>query len=483
MENAASELVQLLSAPDHGHARWILERGVALIYLVAFVSIVDQWRALLGERGLTPVPERLASHGRQPMSLFRWGYSDRRAMALAWTGIVLAALLLAGIPQSAPWWVATSTWLALWLLYLSFVEVGRIWYAFGWETLLLEAGVLVAFLGPAQAAPPWLTLLLIRWLLFRVEFGAGLIKLRGDPCWRKLTCLDHHHETQPLPGPLSRTFHRLPRPLHRVEVAGNHLAQLVAPFGLFLPQPIAGISGLVIVATQLWLMLSGNFAWLNLLTLVLAASAFSDAWLDWLPVSPPEQLAAAPAGLLIATAVLALVVALLSLRGPVPNLFSRHQRMNASHDRLRLVNSYGAFGSVTRTRHELEIEATRAADPNAEDAEWQPYRFRAKPGDPDRTPRQIAPYHLRLDWLLWFAAMDPQPIRHLWFTRLLDHLLLADRPLLRLLARDPNDGERPTAVRVVRYRYRYATPAERRTGAVWIRDQREVVVPPRSPLP
>ena len=101
-------------------------------------------------------------------------------------------------------------WAALWALYLSIVNVGQTWYAFGWETLLLEAGFLTIFLGPDGSPPPTLMLILLRWLLFRVEFGAGMIKLRGDRCWRDLTCLKYHHETQPMPGPLSWWFHHLP---------------------------------------------------------------------------------------------------------------------------------------------------------------------------------------------------------------------------------------------------------------------------------
>ena len=115
-----------------------------------------------------------------------------------------------------------------------------------------------------------LVLWLLRWLLFRVEFGAGLIKMRGDPCWRDLTCLYYHHETQPMPGPLSWFFHHLPKPLHRVEVAGNHVAQLVVPFALFAPQPVASVAAAIMIVTQLWLVLSGNFAWLNWLTIILA---------------------------------------------------------------------------------------------------------------------------------------------------------------------------------------------------------------------
>src|ERR671929_1135908 len=111
-------------------------------------------------------------------------------------------------------------------------------------------------------APPAPVLLLLRWLLFRLEFGAGLIKLRGDRCWRDLTCLHYHHETQPMPNPLSRFFHRLPDPVHKAEVLANHFAQLVAPVGLFAPQPLAALAGAVMVVTQGWLILSGNFSWL-----------------------------------------------------------------------------------------------------------------------------------------------------------------------------------------------------------------------------
>src|SRR2546427_473747 len=140
---------------------------------------------------------------------------------------------------------------------------------------------------PAPATPLSPLIVLIRCLLFRVESGAGLIKLRGDPCWRDLTCLYSHHETQPMPNPLSWYFHHLPKRLHRVEVLGNHFAQLVVPFFLFFPQPIAGVAGLVILATQSWLILSGNFSWLNVLTMTLAVAILDDAALRRVfPVAP-----------------------------------------------------------------------------------------------------------------------------------------------------------------------------------------------------
>ena len=227
------------SDPGYWPSRWVFQRGLGLVYLVAFLSAANQFRALIGERGLTPAPDYLRGRGfRQIPSLFAFGYSDRRFALVAWCGVALSVGALFGAFDRLPLPACMAMWALLWALYLSIVNVGQIFYGFGWESLLLEVGFLAIFLGPAATAPPMLVLWLLRWLLFRVEFGAGLIKIRGDPCWRNLTCLYYHHETQPMPNPLSWYFHHLPKPLHRVEAAGNHFAQLVVPFGLFAPQPV-----------------------------------------------------------------------------------------------------------------------------------------------------------------------------------------------------------------------------------------------------
>jgi hypothetical protein len=411
-------------------------------------------------------------------SLFHLHYSDRFLLLVAWVGVALAAAAALGLSEAGPAWLSLAVWLAMWALYLSIVNVGQTFYGFGWETLLLEAGVLAAFLGPAGTAPPTLVLWLFRWLLFRVEFGAGLIKLRGDRCWRDLTCLDYHHETQPLPGPLSWWFHHLPRPLHRIEVLANHATQLVVPLGLFAPQPVARVAGAVIVVTQAWLLVSGNFSWLNAITIVLAAAAIDDAWLQAaLPVDPPATLAEPAGWQQAAVAALTLLVAVLSVR-PARNLVARRQLMNASFDPLRLVNAYGAFGAITRVRREVVLEGTDQ-DASGPDSAWREYQFKAKPGDPRRRPRQIAPYHLRLDWLLWFAAMSP-PAAHPWMTGLVVRLLEGDRPTLKLLGRpNPFPDHPPRLVRARLYRYRFTTPAERRrTGAWWSRDLVGEYLPP-----
>lgn len=457
-------MLEWMLAPGHDLARLLLQRGVALVYVLAFASVLHEWRPLLGEAGLTPVHRFVARvPWQRAPSIFHWRCSDRLATGLAWFGLALSLALLLGLADVAPTVVVVPVWLVLYGLYLSYVNVGQVWYGFGWESLLLEAGVLVALLGGSDVAVTWPALLLVRWLLLRVEVGAGLIKLRGDPCWRDLTCLDFHHETQPLPGPLSRRFHLLPTWVHRVETGTNHFVQLVVPFALFLPQPFAGTAALLVIATQAWLLVSGNFAWLNLLTIVLALGVLPDAWFaDVAPglVDGPTHLPtwwAVPVLLTTAWFVAA-------SRHPVANLLSSTQRMNARHNPLHLVGSYGAFGTVTRERHELVVQGS------CDDGRtWQDYTFRVKPQDPHRRPPQVAPFHLRIDWLLWFAALAPAPGRRdAWVHRFLDQLLAGDAQVRRLLRDDPFDGAAPDQVRVLRVPYRFTDHATRRaTGRVW----------------
>jgi len=441
-------------------ARWVFTRGLAVIHLLAFVAVLDQFRPLLGERGLLPVPARPGN--RFGPTLFRWGYSDRRLLVVAWTGVVLSVAMLAGLGDLDPL-VAMVGWLALWGLYLSVVNVGQTFYSFGWESLLLECGFLAAFLGGGSSAPPVLVVWLLWWLLFRLEWGAGLIKMRGDPCWRDLTCLRYHHETQPMPNPLSWWFHRLPDPLHKVEVAANHVTQLAVPFLLLAPQPVRGWGALAMVVTQGWLVLSGNFAWLNATTLLLAATALWPSGLDAVvPVEPPADLGPPPTAFTVVT--LVVVAGMLVLAwAPLRNMLSPSQRMNAGFNRWHLGNTYGAFGSITRRRREVVIEGTE------DGVTWHEYEVRAKPGRVDRRPRQVAPYHLRLDWLLWFAALSPGYASR-WFPALLRHLETADPAVLRLFAHDPFDGRRPREVRATLWDYRFTTRQERKeTGHWWVR--------------
>jgi hypothetical protein len=465
------------SADGYWVARLVFGRLLALTYLLAFVGTALQFKPLLGDRGLLPVRRFLeAVPFRRAPSIFQLHYSDRFAVGLAWAGALLAALAVAGVVEQAPLAPCMLVWAAMWALYLSFVNVGQTFYGFGWETLLLEAGFLGIFMGNSETAPPLLVILLVRWLLFRLEVGAGLIKIRHDRCWRNLTCLDYHHETQPIPNPLSWYFHRLPKPLHRLEVAANHFIQLVASFALFAPQPVAGVAGGLILATQGWLLLSGNYAWLNLITVALAVVSLPDSVLGRIvPVEAPV-LQSPPGWFTVIVLLVTAAVAVLSYR-PIRNLASRRQLMNASFEPLRLVNTYGVFGQITRERYEVVVEGTDEPVPGPA-TRWKEYEFKAKPGNPRRRPRQVAPYHLRLDWLMWFAALSPG-YAEAWLLPLLARLLENDPATLRLLAGNPFPDRPPTFVRARFYRYRFTTRDERReTGAWWVRELVGEYVPP-----
>ncbi len=473
------------AAVDFEFARQVLQRGIAALFLIAFVSTLNQFRPLVGERGLLPASTLLAwakSRPRWPLhpTVFRvLDYTDRRLVWLCIGGIAVAALLVGGIPQLGPPWVPMIAFLLLWLGYMSITSIGQTFYGFGWEMLLLEAGFLAAFLGSDSQPPSTVVIVLLWWLVFRLEFGAGMIKIRGGREWRDLTALMYHHETQPMPGPFSRQAHLLPAWFHRLEVIGNHFAQLVVPWLLFVPLLSLVLPGAwpvwvgtaaaaVVILTQLWLVVTGNFAWLNWATIVLAFAAFG---------LPGERAPASiPLYWVVVTSVVFVGYVVISVPA-VRNLFARRQLMNASFNRWQLANAYGAFGTVTKERIEIVVEGTTADDPDA--GPWREYTFKGKPGPVRRVPGQFAPYHLRLDWLMWFLPLG----RSLddWFTVLLVRLLEADAATLRLLADDPFGGDRPRWVRAVSYRYRFTTRAQlRATGDRWVRDRRRELIGPMA---
>jgi hypothetical protein len=446
--------------PSYWLTRWLYLRGIGFIYLCAFVSLWWQLLPLFGARGILPVREflaraRLAGVGFVDLpSLFWLGCSDGALRVACLAGLVLSAAVLAGLTNA----LALAV---LWAIYLSFVHVGQIFYGYGWEILLLEAGFLAIFLCPLRSIaplperspPPTVVIWLLRWLLFRVMFGAGLIKIRGDECWRDLTCLIYHYETQPIPNPLSWLLHQAPPWFHKMGALYNHAVELVAPFLLFWPRQVAMLAALATVLFQTILILSGNLSWLNWLTLTLCVACFDDRALArlapaWVRARLVELAPLRPARStrMVAWA-LCVLVAVLSV-GPVTNLLSREQVMNTSFDRLHLVNTYGAFGSVGRTRDEVVLEGSY------DGVEWREYEFRCKPGDPLRRPCVVAPLQPRLDWQIWFAAMSrigQQP----WLLKLVAKLLDGDAGVLRLMAASPFDRGPPRYIRARLFEYHF----------------------------
>jgi hypothetical protein len=445
--------------------RSAIARGLAVIYLSAFLVAANQAVPLIGEEGLLPASWYLddlrfhfgstfAAFLQRP-SLFWISASDPAIGAVAWTGVVLSVAALVGVSHPA-------LFFSLWLLQLSFVHVGQVFWGYGWETLLLEAGFLAIFLYPLRgvrpvserARSPAAMIWLYRWLLFRVMFGAGLIKLRGDPCWTELTCLDFHFETQPIPNPLTPLFDGLPHWVLAGGVLFNHFVELIVPFMYFGPRRVRTFAGLATIAFQLVLVFSGNLSWLNWLTIFIALSCFDD---DTLRRLVPRRLkwrdsATPDPSRLHRRVVLVLVVAVLMLSVvPTVNLFSTRQLMNASFDRLHLVNTYGAFGSINRVRHEVVLEGTHAAA-DAPDSEWRAYELPCKPGDVDVVPCVVSPYHRRLDWQLWFAALGDYE-REPWIVRLCWLLLEGSDAPMPLFANDPFPDEPPRFIRARLFEY------------------------------
>jgi len=446
------------------------------VYLIAFAAAVNQYIPLLGERGLLPVRlfAKRVSFWESP-SLFLLFPRDRVFVAAGWAGVALSCVALLGIGDHRLW-SSVLVWAALWVLYLSFVNAGQTFYAFGWESILLETGFFATFSGTSDMAPQVALIWIWRWILFRVMFGAGLIKLRADPCWRDLTCLDYHFETQPIPNPLSWYFHWLPGWAHKGGVLFNHLVELVVPFGYFAPQPAATIAGLLTILFQAILMLSGNLSWLNLITMVLAISTLDGRFLAHLIPLPAPLLHEPALGWRVTIWILAGAVVWLSIR-PVRNLLSAGQLMNYRYNPFHLVGTYGAFGGVTRLRHEIVMEGT-AGNIALPGTVWKEYEFKGKPGNTLRRPPQIAPYHLRLDWLMWFAAMRPHDVP-VWFVRLVAKLSEGDRRILRLLKTNPFPETPPQHIRALLYEYRFTSPEEkRRTGQWWHRSLIGVYLPP-----
>lgn len=451
---------EFFSAPQYFIGRLLFERSLGVLFFVAFLSAFNQFTALLGEKGLLPVPDflKLVSFKDAP-SLFHWKFSDQILKIVCVAGMILSLLVSVGIIGQAPIIIHMLTWLTIYFLYLSIVNVGQDFYSFGWETMILEAGFFAAFMGPEYVTPSWIPILILRWMLFRTEMGAGLIKMRGDTCWRDFTCLYYHHETQPLPNPLSRFFHHGPKWFHRIGVLFSHFCQLVAPIGLFLPQPVAFIAGGFLIIHQLILVVSGNYSWLNWLTIVLGFLALS--------TSETHEFIARPMWFeVIQYGVLILALAL-SYR-PLLNLFSQNQYMNYCWNRWHLVGAYGAFGSVTKERYEVVIEGTLSSNP-MDEASWKEYGFKGKPVELDRTPPIVAPYHLRLDWMIWFlpftvSVRDNQVYvrgHRMWFIRLMMKLLSNDRNLLKLFRTNPFPDHPPKWVRAKFYQYHFTNRGEK----------------------
>jgi lipase maturation factor 1 len=450
---------------------------LGFVYLVAFVSYWVQLGGLNGEQGILPVAE-FFSRAREILGAdaywqfpsFCWlGAGDMALYGWCGAGILVSVILLSGF-------VPLPCLVFLWLDYLSLTVAGQVFYQFQWDILLLEAGFLGIFLSPLNSRlrrggnPPRLARFLLVWLLFRLIFSSGVVKLSsGDPAWLNGTALDYHYFTQPLPTPVAWFAEQLPGWWQVMSVRVMFFVELVLPFFLFAPRRLRLVAVGGIATLQVLIALTGNYGFFNLLTLALCLLAIDDAvWRKWVPglraSDPGASMRFLPRPFLLAVAVviffLSLVPLASSFRRSIPivaPLILAYQSVAP----LRTINGYGLFAVMTKERKEIIVQGSD------DGVTWKSYAFRFKPGDPGRPPGWVAPHMPRLDWQMWFAALgdlEQSP----WFVRFLERISEGSPSVLALLEENPFPGGRPRLLRALTDRYTFTTMAERaRTGNWW----------------
>ena len=446
-------------------------RLFGLIYLAAFVSFAVQAQGLIGSHGILPLSEFLdaARHvaGSErfylmPM-LFWWNASDAAIQAVCWGGAGLAVLLALNL-------VPRLSLLLLYILYLSLLYAGQAFMTYQWDTFLLEAGFLALFAGFAPATGIWL----LRWLLFRFMFMSGVVKLlSGDPSWWNLSALSYHFLTQPLPTPLAWYAAHLPPAVLTFATGGTFVIELGLPFLIFTPRRLRFCAAWGILLLQSCILVTGNYNWFNLQTMLLCLLLFDDAAVAGIVPQrlrgrlPLPQAAPQPRTTVrIAAGAVAVLLVLCSLIemdlrfGGNPPAALRSA--DALIEPLHLTSPYGLFAVMTTQRNEIVIEGS------SDGVEWREYEFRYKPGDLSRRPPWNIPHQPRLDWQMWFAALDdPQRLR--WFWLFLERLLHNEPAVTALLARNPFPDQPPLYVRAKFYDYTWTDARAKARGQWWER--------------
>lgn len=482
--------------PTYATTRSIFVRALGAIYLIAFLSLWIQVQGLIGSDGVSPVREFLPLVREQLGDAAVWklptlcwlNASDSFLQGLCAGGAIVSVLLIAGLCPAV-------CQVLLFVGYLSLTIAGQTFLSFQWDILLLEAGFLAIFFAPwtwrlRSAAPvSRLGLFLLKLLLFKLMFMSGVVKLTsGDNSWWDLTALHYHYETQPLPTVIGWWLHHEPEWLGKLSTAFVFVVELISPFLIWAPRRLRLLATALLIALQLSIGLSGNYAFFNLLTIALSLLLIDDA--AWgaiartfhLTRQPPKQSATGSRAFLApvqtSAAALVLLVTLPVNAGLIYSAFSPEASWPATVTALQdamepfhVVSGYGLFRVMTKTRPEIVIEGSN------DGVDWTAYEFRWKPGDVNRAPRWVAPHQPRLDWQMWFAALGSYR-NNRWFLQLCERLLQGSPSVLRLLERNPFPEAPPRYLRARLFDYNFTTPAEHReSGAWWKREERSVYLP------
>jgi hypothetical protein len=483
--------------------RWFL-CALGVIYLIAFVSLWVQVDGLVGNDGVSPLNQFLpavrAQLGRHAYTLLPtlcWLNSSNAFLHfLCGGGVVLSLLLISGIAPAI-------SLVALFIFYLSLTIAGQVFLSFQWDILLLEAGFLSIFVAPWRLWPRELIwwpgsstpataspvsrggLFLLKFLLFKLMLMSGVVKLTsGDDCWWNLTALDYHYWSQPLPTVFGWWADKSPEWFKHFSVALCLVVEIIVPFFIWAPRRLRLIAGGLMIFLQLAIAITGNYCFFNLLTIALCILLIDDAVLETDRWAVRAQTAGVPGGRalpdrLCSYAAIAVIIVTLPINvwlifsafkpraRPPRALANVYEQLEA----FRIVNGYGLFRVMTKDRCEILLEGS------ADGVEWMPYEFRWKPGDVKRAPGWCAPHQPRLDWQMWFAALE-RPQENPWLGGLIVRLLQGSHDVSRLLAHDPFPDRPPRYIRAMFYRYRFTSASElRQTGAWWKRQELREYLP------
>ncbi len=432
-----------LESTSYWLTRRIFLSALGMVYLFAFLSLAVQIKGLVGEQGILPAAEffnevknNMGSEAYLAAPTLFWLSAQNWALQGAcWAGVFLSLLLIVGYLPGLGLFV-------LWLLYLSLFYAGQIFLGYQWDILLLETGFLAMFLAPFSWSPSVTVVWLLRWLLFRLMVSSALVKwFSSDPAWRDLTALEYHYETQPLPTWIAFYLHQLPASFQKFSTAVMYFFEAIVPFGVFGPRRVRWVAGLILIAFQILILLSGNYGFFNYLTIALCIPLFDD---DFWPAGRWRRIFRMPESGVAGRkggwpkwimAPLAGLILFLSTGNLIQRWFPEKRPLWTGHvlaffAPFHLVGNYGLFSVMTKTRREILIEGSM--DGQA----WLPYEFKYKPGDPRRRPGFVAPHQPRLDWQMWFTALGSFR-RQYWFHGFLFRLFENSPAVVDLLKHAP----------------------------------------------
>jgi hypothetical protein len=467
--------------PSYSAARdWFL-RALGLVYFVAFLSLWVQIDGLIGRDGILPIGEflpaaraQLGSNAIVALPTLCWlNSSDAFLHFLCGTGAVLSVLLMVGL-------VPLASLILLFVSYLSLTIAGQTFLSFQWDILLLETGFLAIFIAPVRwsswrerGEPPRVGVFLLKLLLLKLMLMSGVVKLTsGDDCWWNLTALDYHYWTQPLPTVFAWFADKNPEWFKKFSVAFCLFVETVVPFFIWAPRRLRVSAAVLMVALQAIIAITGNYCFFNLLTAALCLLLIDDKIFS--RVAAPRRALAwqryAAIAVLIVTFPLNAMLVYSGFR-PMTEWPPPLEAAYGYIERFRIVNGYGLFRVMTKTRPEIIVEGS------SDGATWKPYRFRWKPGDLQRAPTWVAPHQPRLDWQIWFAALSTYR-QNPWFIRFAERLLTNSKPVIELLAENPFPDQPPRYVRATSYEYEFTTADERQqTGNWWKRSAPQRYLP------